>query len=320
MKKFLLLLLLFAVLFLTGAYLLGHYYAPDLTITSPYSGESIEIDGVKIRYLQRGSGPDVVLIHGSMGNIEDWERLIPALSKSYRVTAFDRIGHGFSSGYDRFAGITVNAVMARKLIDKLNLHDVVVVGHGYGGSIALRMAVEHSENIHGFVLLAPVAYPDEDADLPWLEWIVSNPYVGLGLIRMGNLFFTKSLVRERLIQASSADNKSLPENFVENRVSLWNRSATLYSHAQQTVRLNSELQSMSGRYASIQRPVRLLVGENEPSIDIVAGVRRLTASLPKVKSLDLPNCGHYIQYANPQAVIHAIDSLVIPYYQRIGGT
>lgn len=56
----------------------------------------INIQGNKIRYSQSGEGRDLLLIHGTPGFLEDWNAIAAELAKDYRVTCYDRMGHGYS--------------------------------------------------------------------------------------------------------------------------------------------------------------------------------------------------------------------------------
>ncbi len=68
----------------------------DMTkIPEDFEGKFIEISGIKIRYNQIGKGQDILFIHGVPGSIEDWEPVISSLSSNYRVTVYDRPGHGY---------------------------------------------------------------------------------------------------------------------------------------------------------------------------------------------------------------------------------
>lgn len=114
-------------------------------------------NGLKFHYQQAGSGPDVVLIHGVTGDLSIWFlcRAMQALSGSHRVTAYDLRGHGYSdappSGY-------TSADHARDLfalMDALEIESAAVVGHSFGGVIALHAAVLEPARVEALVLSDP---------------------------------------------------------------------------------------------------------------------------------------------------------------------
>lgn len=112
---------------------------------------------LKFHYQQAGSGPDVVLLHGLTGDLSIWLlcQAIQKLSASYRVTAYDLRGHGYTDvpreGY-------TSADHARDLfglLDVLGAERAHVVGHSFGGVIALHAAVLAPERVSSVVLSDP---------------------------------------------------------------------------------------------------------------------------------------------------------------------
>ncbi|MFW6138329.1 MAG: alpha/beta fold hydrolase [Spirochaetota bacterium] len=116
-------------------------------------GSYIDISGLRIRYVQKGKGRDVLFIHGSPGSIEDWSPLAEDLSSQFRLTCYDRPGQGFSGTPNESFHLENNARIAFRLIEKLGLIDPIVVGHSYGGSTVLAMAVAGPANVGPFVTI-----------------------------------------------------------------------------------------------------------------------------------------------------------------------
>ncbi|MEY8838497.1 alpha/beta fold hydrolase, partial [Cribrihabitans sp. XS_ASV171] len=108
----------------------------------PPRGELLEIDGVQVHAVVMGAGPDVVLIHGSSGNARDMTfDLAPRLAERYRVIAFDRPGLGFTDRlHEAGATISEQAALLSRAAVALGAERPVVVGHSYGGAVALAWA------------------------------------------------------------------------------------------------------------------------------------------------------------------------------------
>ncbi|MBV8609052.1 MAG: alpha/beta fold hydrolase, partial [Singulisphaera sp.] len=114
-------------------------------------------NGMRFHYQQTGSGPDVVLVHGLTGDLSIWFlcRAMQELGGSHRVTAYDLRGHGYSDvppdGYTSadHAGDLV------ALMDQLGIDRASVVGHSYGGVIALHAAVLAPGRFEAVVLSDP---------------------------------------------------------------------------------------------------------------------------------------------------------------------
>lgn len=147
----------------------------------PPTGRFLEIDGIRLHYLERGSGPPVVLLHGNVVTAEDYslsgvfDRLV---KRGHRVVAFDRPGFGFS---DRPQGMlwtpTAQAHLLRRAFARLGLERPVVVGHSWGTMVALAMGLDHPDAVGGLVLLSGYYKPTARLDVP-LVALAAVPVLG----------------------------------------------------------------------------------------------------------------------------------------------
>ncbi len=111
------------------------------------------INRIKMHYLQKGEGSDVVLIHGVTSTLAVWYNdVLPALTPNHRVLAYDLRGHGYSevtpTGYT--ADVLADDLAA--LLDHVGVERTCVIGHSFGGSVALQLAVRHPQRVSGIVL------------------------------------------------------------------------------------------------------------------------------------------------------------------------
>ena len=118
------------------------------------SDESVDINGLAFHVRDwGGSGPPIVLLHGLASTCQIWEQAAPILVGDYRVIAMDQRGHGHSAkpdhGYD-FASVG-NDLLG--LIEAKRLEQPIVVGHSWGGDVALEFAVAHPEVARGICLI-----------------------------------------------------------------------------------------------------------------------------------------------------------------------
>src|SRR5262245_30802505 len=117
----------------------------------------IEADGLNFHYQQAGAGRDVVLIHGLTGDLSIWYlcRAIGTLARGFRVTAYDLRGHGYSdvptSGYTS----ADQAEDTLAIMDALEIDRAVLLGHSFGGVIAMHAAVLRPDRIEAVVLSDP---------------------------------------------------------------------------------------------------------------------------------------------------------------------
>jgi len=300
-KYFVIISVAFAALVLV----LNFTYSKDIELPATASGKHVLVNGIELRVQQVGTGPDVLLIHGSIGSLEDFETVLPLL-KGYRVTLLDRIGHGYSDMSPESANIATNAIYTAALIEALQLKNVIVVGHSYGGSVALKMAIEQTPNIKALVLIAPASKPDETRAI---EHLFTNKFYGLGLLRILRPLIAEDMLRDGLLNSLKPNLENVTDNFVETRLSLWNNSGILYTRTQQTAVVTNELRDMQSQYASIKIPTTILLGEQEIHEDIYVGSQELSVAIPGSQLRLITGAGHYLQYKDPEAVSTAIKQI-----------
>ena len=101
------------------------------------------INGSKVHYEVKGTGPDLILIHGALGNLRDMTfDLRDKLTNRYRVIAFDRPGFGYSDPLPNGdASLIGQALLLQKAAKEIGVTNPIVMGHSYGGAVAMSWAV-----------------------------------------------------------------------------------------------------------------------------------------------------------------------------------
>src|SRR5215210_1859292 len=144
----------------TAAYVA--YRARKAEREHPPTGRFIEVDRVKLHYLERGDGPAVVLLHGNGATATDFEGsgLIDALAARHRVIAFDRPGFGYSERpRKRIWTPHAQAALLARALDRLDVQQPVVVAHSWGTLVALQLAVDFPQRLRGLVLVSGYYFP-----------------------------------------------------------------------------------------------------------------------------------------------------------------
>ena len=104
----------------------------------------IKIKNVSINYVQYGKGEDVILLHGWGQNIEMMKPLGDPLSKKFRVTILDLPGFGESEEPPFAWTLDDYSEMLEELVKKLNIHMPIVMGHSFGGRLAIKYSYNNS--------------------------------------------------------------------------------------------------------------------------------------------------------------------------------
>ncbi len=271
----------------------------------------LDVAGARIHAWEAGEGPAVVLLHGASGNLRDFTfDLAPRLARRFRVIAFDRPGLGHSGqlpgyGAHRLAGESPPE-QARALAAaarSLSAERPIVVGHSYGGAVALAWALE--AEAAGLVLLGAV----------------SNPWPGgLGLAyhlpasRLGALLavppIAAALPRRRLeamVAGTFAPNPTPPGYAAHLGAGLALRPRALVANARQVTSLYPHVVAMARRYATeITCPVEILHGAEDRTVPADIHSRPLAGQIARARLTMLEGTGHMPHHAAPRRTEAAV--------------
>jgi pimeloyl-ACP methyl ester carboxylesterase len=114
----------------------------------------VELDGVRVHYKDEGSGPALLLVHGSFGDLADWDGWVESLKGRWRVVRFDRPGAGLtgpvaSGNYS----LDRQLALVDALMDELGIERFAIAGASLGGPVAFRYAATRTERVTALVLL-----------------------------------------------------------------------------------------------------------------------------------------------------------------------
>ena len=124
---------------------------------------TVTLHGRPVSYVQAGSGPLVLLIHGIAGSVENWQEVIEPLAQRHTVLAPSLPGHGRSAPGAGDYSLGALATGLRDLLVALGHERATLVGHSLGAYIAARLAVEHPERVSALLLV------DGGLTIPGLE-------------------------------------------------------------------------------------------------------------------------------------------------------
>jgi len=268
-----------------------------------YLGQFVSVDGTRLHYVSKGAGRPVVFIHGNPGSHLDFSLcLLSDLSRSYRTLAFDRPGHGYS---ERGTGDSVTVEgQARALLaalDELKVERPLVVGHSWGGAVALAMAVERPEEIAGLVLLAPAAFPSPTSN--WWTPLVHIPVISSLIVKALTPLIGRRLIRESLSVAYHP--QEIQPQHLQAAESLWMRPQQVRACASDDRDLNASLMRLQSRYAEIRLPVTVVTGDSDRLVE-PEEAERLHRTIKDSRFVRIAQTGHQIPHTRPDVVTDAI--------------
>lgn len=125
----------------------------------PVPTRDLDVDGIDVAYSDTGHGEHtLLLIHGLNSYIPEWQENLPALAAHHRVVAIDLPGYGRSSKRNYVYSMEFFARVVERVIERLDLGHVTLVGHSMGGQIALTHALLFPRVAESLVLIAPAGF------------------------------------------------------------------------------------------------------------------------------------------------------------------
>ena len=270
-------LLLFAALALAGC---PSFHAGPLP-GAPADATFVDVDGVHVHVRDVGAGPAVVLVHGFGASIELWRRVQDALAVDHRVIALDLKGFGWTSRPPGDYAPPAQAALVWHVLDQLGVDDVDIVGHSWGASVSLAMALSQPARVRRLALYAAYVY---EAQVPsFFRWA--------RLDGVGEAMFTL-WYRERAEDRTALayhDARFITQARVD-RIEADLRRPGAVAAALATVR-GQRYADVEQRYAEIDKPTLLLWGDDDRVTPLRFG-RRLARELPDARLEVYADCGH----------------------------
>lgn len=119
-------------------------------------GEAVLDDGRRVHYSISGTGPPIVLCHGTPWSSWVWHRIVPLLAPTRRVYTWDMVGYGQSDKAEGDVSLAIQTDLLAKLLREWNLTEPAIVGHDFGGAVALRSHLLTKIGYRSMTLIDPV--------------------------------------------------------------------------------------------------------------------------------------------------------------------
>lgn len=241
----------------------------------------------RLRYLDVGSGPAVVLIHGLAGDHQAWRAQIDLLRPRYRVIAFDNRGAGGSTQIDEPVSTQDLAADTLQLMDHLQIERAHVVGRSMGGAVAQHMALLAPARVASMVLCASFARLD-----PLGRRVLSNMREALEW-RMSWADHARHSVQNFVAAAFFNEH---PEQIaaIERLIGGETRLPACYSRQNKACQAHDTLPDL-GR---IDHPTLVMGGDSDPICSLTA-TRALGAGLPNARTEIFADASHFFLMEQP---------------------
>lgn len=255
-------------------------------------------------YTDVGDGPPVVLLHGNPTSARLYRSLVETLAPDYRCIAPDYLGFGRSEAPSSFSyRPPAHATLVETLLRRLDLENVTLVLHDWGGPIGLSYALRHPQTIRRIVLTNTWAWPLDRRPLVRLfSGLIGTP-VGRLLTERANAF-------ARIVMPLTLGRDSPPWpswlNTYAEALDTPARRRACWTFARSLIRETPWLRALWSRRACLRdRPALLCWGMADPAFGVEPALRRWQSLFPDARVYRWPDVGHYVpEEVGPAFVAH----------------
>jgi pimeloyl-ACP methyl ester carboxylesterase len=297
------------LIFRTLSLFLAALIFPPLVLADdmPSSGQFVEIDNARIRYVEEGSGPAVLLLHGASSNAEDMRLALSGHLDGFRAVYVDRPGLGWSERPEGAWTPEREAALMAELIRHLDLEAPVVVGHSWGGAITMRLAIDHGDELSGIALIGAPLHSGV-GEAAWYNR--ASRWFGIGPI------ITRIVIP--LVGPTRIDDgleetfhpQPVPDGYGEAvQVHRIFRTSVFKSNAEDMAQVNDHLARQETLYAGISLPTVFLAGDSDRVVYTDRHSRPVAATMPNAELIVREEWGHMLHHSAPDAVADAVRRL-----------
>ena len=274
------------------------YWSKDIPI------RYITIDGMRIRYIKAGNGPNLVLLHTLRTQLDLFQKVVPELIKDFTVYALDYPGHGFSDipKAEYIPDLFVKTV--EKFLEALDIKNTTLAGVSIGGAIPLLIAARHNPRVKNIISINSYDYGKGLGVTRgnFVAWLVINlsriPILGETVMR-----FRNTMVEKLIMEGGVAHPDALPKEYLQQ---VW-ESGVRKGHYRgfiNLIRNAAQWEEARHVYPQINTPVVLVYGDQDWSNE--SERKRNLEEIPGAKLEIVKNGGHFLPLDQPDAVIKLI--------------
>lgn len=281
---------------------------------NPPRGTFVALDGGRIHVARRDPPgerrADVVLLHGASGNQADMMEALGAhlTARGFRVFAVDRPGHGYSDRWPGSESPARQAQLIRAALEGLGVHHAIVVGHSLAGAVADNFAIDHQDFASGIVMISPVSHPWPGG----IAWYYSTAAFGV----LGGAFAYVVALPAGLAVLNTAVKsvfapQTPPDNYIARTgAKLVLRPSKFIANAQDVAALKAFVTQQAPRETQVHIPVAIVAGDDSDKI-VFTKIHSVAsaAAIPGATLRILPGVGHAPHWANPQAIVDAVEDV-----------
>ena len=251
--------------------------------TPASADKQLEVFGQRIHYLEAGSGPTVILLHGLGGDVTNWALTLPTLAKDYHVYAIDQIGFGKSDKPPINYRIGTMVDFLNGFYKAASIPKATLVGNSLGGWIAASFALAHPDKVEKLVLVDAAGYSPQRIGVPPITRTQLAPLNAATLAEvkqvMSLIFHNKALLTDAFVEKAFADKLKRGDGY------------TINQFTEMILRGDDYL---DGQTKAIKAPTLVIWGREDGLTPLAMG-EAYAQDIPGAQTAFIEKCGHVPQ-------------------------
>jgi pimeloyl-ACP methyl ester carboxylesterase len=274
----------------------------------PFESKTLELPEGRLHYIDEGSGPPIVFVHGTPSWSYDFRELIGSLRSRYRSIALDHLGFGLSDRPKRFDDpLALHTKNLDRLLASLGVDRFALVAHDFGGPIALPLVLAHPERVRALCLVNTWAWSmDHDP-----KFAKIRRFAGSGFMR----FLYRYANFSARVMVKSSWGKRTPLTRIRHRhfTGLFPNRASregTWALAKSLVTDDQRFDALGARLPALREIPTLVVWGKADRFVGAPHLARWKRELPNARTLELEGVGHFPQDEAPEDVLEALERLL----------
>ena len=260
-------------------------------------GKYVEVEGLRLHYLEQGTGDPVLLLHGWPTSSVLWRDIVPVVAEGSRAIALDLPGFGRSDKpLDASYSFRFYDSVLTGFLEQLGVERLGIAAHDLGGPIGLHWAAQHPERVSRLALLNTLVFARPSLAVIAFIAICKTPGLRSWMTSPAGIRFTMRLGISDKSRVTDSLVAAYQEPFASDdaRRVLAKAGAGLHPDG---------LKEIEAWLPRIDVPVRLLYGERDRVLpDVAKTMRKVAERVPQAELSTLPDCGHFCQEERPDEI------------------
>jgi len=285
--------------------------ALDISAEFPFTKKYVRVNGSNMAYVDEGTGPVVLFIHGNPTSSYLWRNIIPYVAGDHRAIAVDLIGMGDSDKPDIEYSFEDHAQYLDGFIEELDLKDVTLVIHDWGSALGMRYARLNESNVRALAFMEAIvppalpapSYEAMGAEAGDMFRSLRTAGVGEKMVLEGNFFVEVILPKFGVMRSLGEEEMAAyrkPFTTPKSRIPtlMWPREVPIGGSPADTTKVITD----NGKWLLDTELPKLYFFATPGAINPPAVVEFLRAKLKNLDSVDLGKGLHFVQEDHPHQI------------------